>query len=97
MKATTRSPQIRRVVARAHGRAQCPICRKYSRFNDETLAAFREADEDERHFRETGEHLIKPQTLEEFFAEVNRTANRKDKTGNVYTQEHREHVPPAHS
>ena len=71
MKATTRSQQIRRVVARAHGRAQCPICRKYSRFNDETLAAFREADEDERHFRETGEHLIKPQTLEEFFAEVN--------------------------
>lgn len=73
MKATTRSPQIRRVVARAHGRAQCPICRKYSRFNDETLAAFREADEDERHFRETGKHLPGvgvAQTLEEFLAEM---------------------------
>lgn len=53
-----------------HGLSDCPLCRKYPRFNADTLAAFKEADEDERYFRETGKHLLKRMTFDEYLAEV---------------------------
>ena len=45
----TKSSQKRKKDTRHHagdhGLSNCPLCRKYPRFNEETLAAMREADE----------------------------------------------------
>lgn len=71
MKKTNRRRSVH--SAGVHGRTSCPLCRKYPRFNAETLAALREADEDDRYFAETGKHLPGvgvAQTLEEFLAEM---------------------------
>lgn len=47
--------------------APCPLCKKYSRPNEETLAAIREAEEIKADIV-AGKR--KPMTLEEFFAEI---------------------------